>query len=211
MRRDLVTVTEQATLAQAAALLATRGIRHLPVVADGHLVGIVTDRDLRSATPSTLAGLSDEAIARQLRETTVSAVMVREVVTVPPAVPLEEAARLLTTRRIGSLPVVDGDRLIGIITETDILRAFTELMGVLQPSSRLELEIANRPGALLALLTLLTKRHPVTITSALLSPAAGGAPQSLVLRLATINLTPLLATLRDGGYRVLWPRPRTGD
>ena len=123
MRRDLVTVTEQATLAQAAALLATRGIRHLPVVAaDGRLVGIVTDRDLRSAAPSTLAGLSDEAIARLMRETTVGAVMVREVVTVPPAVPLEEAARLLTTRRIGSLPVVEGDHLIGIITETDILR-----------------------------------------------------------------------------------------
>jgi acetoin utilization protein AcuB len=205
MQREVVTVCETDTLAHAATLLARRGIRHLPVRRGERLVGIVTDRDLRSAMPSSLTDATPQATAALLESTPVSAIMVREVITIAPDVPLEEAARLLTLRRIGCLPVVEGERLAGIITESDILRAFTQLLGVLEPSSRLELEIPNRPGALLALLTLLAERHGVNITSALLSPEPGGAPQRLVLRMATMNLAPLVITARDAGYRVIWP------
>jgi acetoin utilization protein AcuB len=119
MSRDAVTIAPDAPLAEALRTMREREIRHLPVVEpDGRLVGIVTDRDLRHAVLARFHALRDAE-----RDLLVQDVMTCGVVTVEADAPVARAAALMYERRIGSVPVVEGGRLIGIVTERDLLRA----------------------------------------------------------------------------------------
>ena len=115
MSRRLVTVTRDTPLSEARHLLAEHRIRRLPVMIGRRLVGIVSDRDLRSA------GASHDW-------TPVAQIMTRRVVTVTAQTRVDEAARIILDGRFGGLPVVDGDELTGIVTETDLLRAFVDVL-----------------------------------------------------------------------------------
>ncbi|MFN3476121.1 MAG: CBS domain-containing protein [Candidatus Methylomirabilales bacterium] len=117
MSPRLITIHPKASLAEARALLDQHRIRHLPVVDEGKLVGILTDRDLRSA-----------ASASSLEQVTVGDAMTKNVFTVAPETPIQEAAKLMVTHRIGGLPVMKEGVLQGIITETDLLQAFVEIV-----------------------------------------------------------------------------------
>jgi acetoin utilization protein AcuB len=129
MRREVVTAPSDTPLGAAAELMRTREMRHLPITdRHGRLVGIVTDRDLRQVLfdPRVLERV--RAAATALGELTVADVMTWGVVTVRPTADLREAARLMHGRKIGALPVVDGDRVVGILTESDVLRAFEQVL-----------------------------------------------------------------------------------
>jgi len=115
MSRRLVTVTPDTPLSEARHLLAEHRIRRLPVMLGRRLVGIVSDRDLRSASASH-------------DWTPVAQIMTRRVVTVTAQTRVDEAARIILDGRFGGLPVVDGDELTGIVTETDLLRAFVDVL-----------------------------------------------------------------------------------
>jgi acetoin utilization protein AcuB len=108
-----------------------RRIRHLPVVAAGRVIGMVTDRDVRAASDTT----------------TVDAVMTPNPATTTPAMPVEQAARIMCERKLGALPVVEGDTLVGIVSESDLLEALTKLCGMLDPTSAIELECDDDPEA----------------------------------------------------------------
>lgn len=112
-----ITIYPGASLAEARALLDRHRIRHLPVVEEGKLVGIITDRDIRSA-----------ASVASLEQITVGDAMTRNVITITPETPVQEAAKLMVSHRIGGLPVLKGGEVVGIITETDLLKAFVELV-----------------------------------------------------------------------------------
>ncbi len=116
MIQDPVSVTPQDTLATARAKMQAGGFRQLPVVEDGKLVGIVTDRDIRWNR-------------KQMMITKVNAAMTKDLVTVTPETTLEKAAQVILQHKIGGLPVVKGERLVGIITTTDILKAFLDVIG----------------------------------------------------------------------------------
>ena len=126
MRRRPVTVSPQETLRSAWRVIREHRIRHLPVVERGRLVGIVTDRDLRHALPSRAVGLETHEIPHLAEKVSIWEVMARAVVTIDREAPIEEAARLLLKYRIGGLPVVKGETLVGIITKTDLVRALLE-------------------------------------------------------------------------------------
>lgn len=126
MTRQVVTLTATSSLREALALLQRHRIRHIPIVDDTRLVGILTDRDVKRATPSLLSGISQEDYDRVLAETHISQVMTRNPFSVTPSTSLKDAAKLLAERKFGALPVVEGDRLVGILTNTDLLRAFYE-------------------------------------------------------------------------------------
>ncbi|MEE8152803.1 MAG: CBS domain-containing protein [candidate division NC10 bacterium] len=126
MRRRPVTVSPQETLRSAWRVIREHRIRHLPVVERGRLVGIVTDRDLRHALPSRAVGLEAHEIPHLAEKVSIWEVMARAVVTIDREAPIEEAARLLLKYRIGGLPVVKGETLVGIITKTDLVRALLE-------------------------------------------------------------------------------------
>jgi len=122
--REVVTIGPEASVKQAFALLKSMGIRHLPVVKDGVLKGIVTDRDLRRPKLSDVFKTWDE-LYRINDEIQVEDIMAAPVLTLPEDAAIKEAAKLMAQNRIGALPVTDKKgKLAGIITESDILRAF---------------------------------------------------------------------------------------
>jgi CBS domain-containing protein len=124
MHVDVVTATPDTSLAQGQRLMHDKGIRHLPVVSGTELVGIVTDRDIREASPSPATTLSKGEINYQMDTTPIRTCMIRNVVVAQPDEEGAEAARTLLDRKFGCLPVVEGKRLVGVLTETDCLRAF---------------------------------------------------------------------------------------
>jgi CBS domain-containing protein/nucleotide-binding universal stress UspA family protein len=119
-----VTVRPDAPVAEAQHLMRHRRIRHLPVVEGGRLVGIITDRDVRTTLPSPATSLAVGEIRYLLDRLLVERVMTRSVITIGPDAPIADAVGLVLAHRIGALPVMEDDRLVGIITETDLLRAF---------------------------------------------------------------------------------------
>lgn len=124
MTEDPVTITPDQPLRQAVDLLRQHRIRHLPVVYDGHLVGILTDRDIKRATPSLLSGGGQAEYDRVFDTTKVSQVMTREPLTIRPDASLKHALEILVHKKIGALPVVDHGKVVGIVTEIDFLREF---------------------------------------------------------------------------------------
>ena len=136
MTRRVVPIAPDARLVEAATLMQTRKIRHLPVVERGvRLVGIVTARDLRQAlfAPSVQDGL--ENLRGVLDSLVVRDVMTRGVVSVRAATSIREAARLLYERKVGALPVVERDRLVGLLTESDVLDGFQRVLGATPTSA----------------------------------------------------------------------------
>jgi len=191
MQRGVVVVEPETRLAEAARLLQRRGIRHLPVLDQGALVGIISDRDLKGAIAS----------GAHLERSTAGDVMTRNVLTTAPMFAVEEAARVMVTERISALPVTEAGRLVGIVTETDILLLFVRAMGVLEPSSRLDVVLPDAPRALsrvvqiveatgAAISSIMTLRGPIT------------AMTEAVIRVATINPGPAIKALEAQGYTV---------
>jgi len=195
MRRPVTVVSVEATIGEAYQLLRDRGFRHLPVMDQGRLVGVLTDRDLRLATSSFCE------VPRTAGDP-VSAVMSSPPLTADPLDPVEDAARIMREHKIGCLPVVDGSELVGILTGMDLLDALMILTGVTKPSSRLEVALADRPGELARLTAFLAERH-VNIHSILTYPS----PEAVrtVLRVDSNQIRPLADELRKAEFEVLWP------
>jgi len=131
MKHPVWTVKPQDTVRHARETMERHRVNQLPVVTNGRLVGIVTDRDLRDAFPSVFE--SADAAAHHRRADTdpatipVEDVMTREVLALAPSVYVADAARLMRRERIGAVPIVDGTRLVGVLTRSDVLDAFVEL------------------------------------------------------------------------------------
>jgi acetoin utilization protein AcuB len=128
MTPEPVTVDENDSMGEALMLMRRHQIRHLPVVNGNNLVGIVTDRDLRRASPSLLSGIAEDQYQEVLDSTQVAKIMTREPFTVRLDTDVEEAVRLLVDKKISSLPVVKGPELVGIFTEVDALRILLEVL-----------------------------------------------------------------------------------
>jgi len=129
--RDCMTVDPTAvgpkdSLQKVIGLLRCRDIRSIPVVEEDKLIGIVTDRDIRQVAPAYPLFRDEEEIRRYTENLTVTAAMTADPMTISPDAPLVQAAKLLETYRISALPVVDGQKLVGMISVTDLLRVFIE-------------------------------------------------------------------------------------
>ena len=128
MTRPVITMAEDQTLREAIALMQRHRIRHVPIVSGDSVMGILTDRDVKRATPSLLSGVNQDEFDRVLNTTTVSHVMTRNPYTVTPSTSLRDAVKLMLDRRFSSLPVVEAGRLIGMLTITDLLRTLHEML-----------------------------------------------------------------------------------
>jgi acetoin utilization protein AcuB len=195
MQRGVVAVEPETALAEVMRLLERRGIRHLPVLDQGNLVGIISDRDVKAAG-AMRAGPGAASTRLAARD-----IMTRRVLTIAPMFPVEEAARIMVTRKISALPVTEGDRLIGIVTETDVLDLFVRAMGVTEPSSRLDVTLGDEPHALdrvvqaveasgVAISSIMTLKSPVT------------GMREAVIRVTTIAPGPAIRALEARGFAV---------
>jgi acetoin utilization protein AcuB len=196
MRSPAVSVSADTTLEDAYRTMREKGIRHLLVVEEGQLSGVITDRDLRLATSS----LAPSPFAPGSR---VSGVMSRRPQTAHPSDPVEDAARIMRGRKIGCLPVIEDGRLIGIVTGLDLLDALIRMTGVDKPSGRLEVRLTDQPGELSRLASFLGQRG-LNIHS-ILSYPEGPSSVRTVLRIGSIETRLLAPELRKAGFDVLWP------
>jgi acetoin utilization protein AcuB len=126
MQTQVITATPAMSLAEVQRLMRDNHIRHVPVVSGKRLVGMMTDRDLREASPSPATTLTRGEIAYQMETTPIKTCMTKDVVWVGPGMNMIDAARLLVHRKIGCLPVVDNGALVGVVTDMDCVRAFLE-------------------------------------------------------------------------------------
>ncbi len=200
MQAELITILPETTLPEALRLVQRRGVRHLPVVENGNLVGIVSDRDLKRAMPSAATSLSAQELNYLLDRVKVGEFMTRGVITIAPMFPVEEAARIMVTEKISALPVTEGGRLVGIVTETDVLRLFAKAMGALEPSSRLDVLLGDRPAGLGEVIQIVEGAG--TPISSVMTLAGRGGAKEAVIRVATINPGAAIKALEAKGYIV---------
>ena len=198
MTRPPVTVSPDATVAAALSAMRRGRFRHLPVVAAAELVGVVAHGDLE-APP----GAPVEA-AESLADRPVSEVMATQPVTVWPDEPVEVAARLLVEHAIGCLPVVAGDGLVGILTESDLFTVLLRLLGGGEPSSRITLVLPDVPGALGRAMTVVGDLG-VNLLSVVTAAGPEPGTREVVLRAGTINAAPVVAALVAAGYPATGP------
>ena len=200
MQRDVVTVSPETPLAQLVASLQPRGVRHLPVTDGGRLVGIISDRDLKSAIASVATSTTARPLSH-LDHLTAADIMARSVVTIASMFAVEEAARLMVTRKISALPVTENGHLVGIVTDSDVLHLFVRALGVTEPTSRIDVVLGVEAHALDTVV------HTVAGTGAVISsimtmtsPVTG--LREAMIRLATINPGPAIKALESEGFTV---------
>lgn len=146
MQTHPVTAPAETRLFHLLRVLQQRGFRHVPIVDGSRLVGIVSDRDVKQAMASAALSVDGRERDRLLDGLTAGQIMTRRVVTIGPMFGVEDAARLMATRKFSALPVTEGDRLVGIVTETDVLHLFVRAMGALEPGRRDPAGARSEPG-----------------------------------------------------------------
>ncbi|BBB32617.1 acetoin utilization protein AcuB [Thermotomaculum hydrothermale] len=196
MNKSPKLINSNTKLCEAYEIMQKNGIRHLPVIENGKLVGVVTDRDLRLAT-SRLAKKPFNP------EDEVKKVMSSPVQTINANDPVEQAVRIMRELKIGCLPVIEGGEIVGLITVSDILDAMLKLIGINLPSGRLDLRMENRPGQLAKLANLLAEKN-INIHSILTYPE-NGKRSRLILRVGTMEIRPLAKEICNLGIEVVWP------
>jgi acetoin utilization protein AcuB len=148
MSRPVISVSPDQPINDVLAMFKKEHIRRAPVVKDGKLVGIVSQGDLLNASPSSVTTLSIWEMNYLISKVKVKDVMNKKVVTVSKDTPIEEAARIMADKKFGGLPVVDGDKVVGMITETDLFKIFLELMGARDKGLRVTATVEDKPGEL---------------------------------------------------------------
>jgi acetoin utilization protein AcuB len=200
MQRDVVTVTPETPLADLIGFLQRRGIRHLPVTDGGRLVGIISDRDLKSAIASFVRSESAAPPSR-LDHLTAADIMARTVITIAPMFAVEEAARLMVTRKISALPVTEDGHLVGIVTDSDVLHLFVRALGVTEPTSRIDVVLGGDADALDRVVHAVTRAGGVISSIMTMTSPVTGLREAMI-RLATINPGPVIKALESEGFTV---------
>jgi acetoin utilization protein AcuB len=148
MTRNVYTVKPEDSVFDALKILREKKIKHLPVVTDGSVVGLLSDRDIREFSPSKATALDVYEMHYILAKTTAGSIMRTQVFTTTPGTPVEQAAMEMLDRGIGCLPVVDHGKLVGIISDMDIFRVLVDITGIRHDGHRIFLSIDDRPGSI---------------------------------------------------------------
>ncbi len=200
MTPNPITATPEMGILDALMLMQEHKVRRLPVLDKGKLVGIVVESQLLRIAPSPATTLSVFEMNYLLAKMRIKDVMTPNPVTVTPDTLIEEAAVLMRENVVSGLPVLDGNKLIGIITETNIFDAFIDSMGLRSNGTRISLEMEDKPG-MLAGITKIIRDHGISIIS-LATFHQGREKRSIVLRLDTTNVDTVLKDLAEAGYAV---------
>jgi acetoin utilization protein AcuB len=208
MKKDVVTISKDSTLSEAKGTMRKHGINQLPVMDADKIIGIISKRDIQAATMPLL--LLDEIEEGKIREslatTSVTKLMTKNPILANVNDTLEDAVILMHDYKINSLPVLtDEGNLVGIISKTDILEAFIEALGVKEASQRLEVVVADEPGALAEVVNTI-KQCNTNLISVMTTPHPSGKKRIVYLRVATINILPIKEALEKKDIEILDPR-----
>jgi acetoin utilization protein AcuB len=197
MTRKVITVSRGDTLEFASHLLHENRIHQLPVVEGGELIGFVSGTDIRNSTfEETMVTGTGKIV---VKNKTIEEIMKREVITVSPWDTVEDALLIFHKRRLGALPVVEGKKLVGIITKADVLAAFCDTLRIEEAGVRIEVLLPREVGSLIQLVRKLGEVR-AEIRSLILSPSRNGFVA--FVRLSTIDVAAVKKSLRDAGFSV---------
>jgi acetoin utilization protein AcuB len=146
MSRTVITSDEDTPIIKALNIMKDNNIRRLPVTKNEKITGMVTDRDLKEATPSKVTSLDVHEIYRLLSEIKIKDIMSKDILTIGPDESIEKAAMLMLKRKISGLPVIESGKLVGIITQTDIFKALVDISGLNRGGIKIAIEIPDVPG-----------------------------------------------------------------
>ena len=202
MSRNPVTITPDIPITDALRLMRDRQVRRLPVLdPEGKVIGIVSEKDLLYASPSPATSLSIYEMHYLLSRLRVQELMTTDVITVTPDTLLEEAARIMVDHKIGGLPVTEGRKLLGIITQTDIFEVLLEQFGARKRGLRLSLEIPERKGEMARITTAIAKLGGDILA---LGTFLGDDPTTalVTIKVEDVSAEALEATMRDLGVQI---------
>ncbi|MFD0827261.1 acetoin utilization AcuB family protein [Neobacillus sp. M.A.Huq-85] len=202
MKPNVATLFPTDSIKDALRLMESKKIRHVPIIdSENHLVGLVTVVDIRDAMPSIFH--ANEHL-EDLQKPVVT-IMKKNVITGHPLDFVEEVAGLFYEHKISCLPIINDQKLVGIITETDLLRTMVELTGAHKPGSQIEIKVPNITGMLCEISSIIRKRN-ANILSVLVYPDKKDDQfKILVIRVQLMNPTGLIEDLKKAGHHVLWP------
>lgn len=204
MKTNLITITPDTSVFKARELMDAHKVSHLPVT-DGkaHLVGIVTDRDVKGAWASPATTLSVHELTYVLQKLSVENIMKRDVVTASPDMTIERAAHIIQQRKIGALPVVQDRRLVGIITTTDLTEVLLSALGLGDDTRRYSLVVRDRIGVL-ADVTRLMAQQSINIRSIIFAPLKLYKDMwQIIIRVSVADFDKAVATVHEAGYKAV--------
>jgi acetoin utilization protein AcuB len=197
-----VTITPDVPITEALRLMRDRQVRRLPVLdQEGNLIGIVSEKDLLYASPSPATSLSIYEMHYLLSQLRIQELMTKEVITVTPDTLLEEAARIMVDHKIGGLPVMEGRKLLGIITQTDIFEVLLEQFGARQKGLRVSLEIPERKGEMARITTAIAQLGGDILA---LGTFLGDDPTTalVTIKVEDVSAEALASAMRDLGLQI---------
>lgn len=200
MTSSPIVIYTNTPILEALNIMKKQKIRQLPVVDKGSLVGLVTERELLTVTPSPATTLSIYEMNYLLAKMVVSEVMVKNPISVEPGCTIEEAALIMRDNKIGCLLVVENDELKGIITQTDIFEAMIKLFGLRRAGTRLVVEATDRIGALAEILGVIREHGVNVIGVACLEK--GEQRVNIMIRLSTADPGALIQDLEKLGFTI---------
>jgi len=201
MTSNVFTVNSTQSLLEVEQIMRENRIRRVPVVDDGHLVGIISREDIYRALPSIFDPSISPEILDQAGRVEAGSIMTRSPVTVEPSTPLEQAALMMRTHKFGSLLVMQNKELVGIITETNIFDAFLEVLGAKKQGARIEIKIDHKAASFYAMLQVF-KKCEMTILNITVFPDFSEDYQLVTLKVQGENLDRLIDALWDSGLQI---------
>lgn len=214
MTKNPITVDSKALVLDAQKIMRENKIRRLPVVDKGKLVWIITQHDLLMASPSPATSLSVHELHYLLSKMKVSEIMKKNPFTITPDTPFEEALKIGQDKKIGSFPVLEKEKLVGIVTESDIVRVLMRSLGIREEGSRITIEgLGNKLGDLEKIIQIVDQ-HQTVILSMMSFPRPEKKDWMIVLRLKTTDPDPIVKDFKKAGFKVTyaaWFRCETGE
>lgn len=214
MTKNPITVDSETLVLDAQKIMQEHNIRRLPVVDKGKLVGIVTKHDLLQASPSPATSLSIHELNYLLARMKVKEIMKRNPMILAPDTPFEEALKVGQEKKIGSFPVVENGKLVGIATESDIVRFLTRALGIREEGSRVTIEGLGAKFGELEKIIAIANQNQAIILSMISLPRPEKKDWMIVLRLKTTNLDPIVRDFKKAGFNITysaWYRCETGN
>jgi len=196
------TISPDQTIPEAQEIMMQNGVKRLPVVKSGKLVGIVSKEDIERYSPSKATALSMGEITYLLSKTKIKQIMTKNPLTISPNALLEEAATLMRDNKVGFLPVIDGSKLVGIITESDIFDSFIELLGFREQGTRLTIETVDEPG-IMSNLTSIIGKYGANISRVAVYRGANGK-SSIVVSINSFNTAEIEKSIEEHGFKITY-------
>jgi acetoin utilization protein AcuB len=203
MSTNVVAVSEDTSIHDARKIMKAHKIRRLPVLKKDKLVGLVTERMLLEASPSPATALSIHELHYLLAKMTVKDIMVRNPFTISPDMPAEDALYLGQEKGFGAFPVVEDGKLVGITTESDIVRIMTKILGVREEGTRIDIRASKDFGNMQSIMEVLDRHKIVLLSLMTLPPEEGGEEWLIVLRLKSENADQVVKDLTSAGFDVV--------